>query len=269
MRNLSLISLFMLFTSSFGQGIKFETTDSLMGNYDHFSVDNFGRIYATSNDIVRVFSKNLDTLFTSSLKSIRPSSIESSKSFRTLLFDQERSVIQFLDNTGTAIQDEIDLVNLDIQQPILVCESFGGNTIWILDAGNLRLIKINDKLETVLITENLTAIFDGDNLPIQMKEVNDYLLVLIPGKGVARFDVFGTFMDIYPCQAKSIDAMGNYLFIRTDTSLEIIPLSGLLEPEYVYDIAEDVLDFVYTNHNVYFKKKTGLFIGNYVKTTDK
>ena len=262
-----LINAYCLFLLNvgFSQSITFEATDSLKGKFDQFSVDNFGRIYVTQKDVVMVFSPELDTLFTASLKTIRPTSIESSKSFRTLLFDEERSVIQFLDNTGTAIQDEVDLVSLDIQQPILVCESFGGNTIWILDAGNLRLMKINDKLETVLITENLVTIFDGDSLPTQMRESNDYLLVLIPGKGVAKFDVFGAYMGLYECEAEAIDARKNFLFVKTAETLQIIPLDGIMEPKYVYDIPADVHDFAYTREIVYLKTSKGIIIGKYVK----
>lgn len=256
---------FLFLNGGFSQTIQFELKDSIVGKFDQFSVDNFGKIYVTKKDVIMVFSEKLDTLFTASLKTLRPTSIESSKSFRILLFDEDRSVIQFLDNTGTPIQDEIDLVNLDIQQPILVCESFGGNTIWILDAGNLRLIKINDKLETVLITENLTTVFDGDALPTQMKESNDYLLVLIPGKGVAKFDVFGTFVGIYSCEAEAIDARKDYLFVKTKKTLQIVPLDGLMEPEYVYDIPNGMIDFAYTREKVYFRTETGIYIGKYVK----
>lgn len=265
MRVLLLIFLFSSSIASFGQSIQFQATDSLVGEFDRFSVDNFGRIYVTKGDVIMLFSKELDTIFTASLKSIRPTSIESSKSFRTLLFDQDRSVIQFLDNTLTDIHGEIDLVNHDIQQPILVCESFGGNAIWILDAGNLRLIKMNEKLEQVLITENLTSIFDGDQLPTQMKEANDFLFVLIPGKGVAQFDVFGTYVGLYPCDAEAIDAMGNYLFVKKSDTFEIIPLDGLLEPEYLYDIPKNVISFAFTRSSVYLKKAGGIFRGNFKK----
>lgn len=128
------------------QQLKFVAQDSVPGNFSSFSVDNFGRIALVKNDVIISFSNKLDTLFSTSLKAFRPFSIESSKSFRTLVFDQERSVIHFLDNTMTDIHGEIDLVNLDIQQPWLVCESFGGNTIWIFDAGAMRLIRLNENL---------------------------------------------------------------------------------------------------------------------------
>ncbi|UKN01002.1 hypothetical protein K6119_14800 [Paracrocinitomix mangrovi] len=249
----------------YGQEVKFVASDTIKGKYDHFSVDNFGRIYLTSNDVLLVLSADLDTLFTSSLKAIRPSSVEASKSFRTLIFDKERSVIQFLDNTGTPIQDEIDLVGLDIQQPILVCESFGGNTIWILDAGNLRLIKLNQKLEKVIITENLTNIFDAEEEPVLMKESNDNLMVLIPGKGIAMFDVFGTYVKTYPCDADYFDATEEFLFIKTADQMEVIPLEGLLEPQYKYSLPKGVNSFQYTRNHLYLLQSDQLIIGNYKK----
>lgn len=266
MRKIGLAIFLLSCISVFGQEIKFSCTDSIKGEFDNFSVDNFGRIYLTKEDVIVQYSNQLDTLFTASLKTIRPSSIESSKSFRTLLFDKDRSVIQFMDNTLTDIHGEIDLVNQDIQQPILVCESFGGNTIWILDAGGFRLIKMNEKLEKVLITENLTTIFEDEEEPIQMQESNDLLFVLIPNRGVAIFDVFGTYMKLYSCDAKAIDAMGNYLFVQTDSTLEIIPNEGILEPEYVYHIDSDIIGFSYTREKVYLHKKKGLYVGQFVKS---
>lgn len=262
------VSILLIFISTiaYQQTIQFTPTDTLKGKFDRFSVDNFGKIYVVDADVIRVFDANLDTLFTASLKALRPASIETSKSFRTLLFDDDRSVIQFLDNTGTAIQDEIDLVLLDIQQPILVCESFAGNTIWILDADNMRLVKINQKLEKVLITENLRNVFDGDQWPIQMKEANDYLFVNIPGKGVAKFDVFGTFVSLYPIEADWIDARGNYLFVKSGSELQIIPADGLLEPEYAYKMDKGVQQFIYTRSKVYLLYENQLVIGNYTKS---
>lgn len=259
--------IILVFASAFSkaQEIKFVAEDTIKGEFDRFAVDNFGRIYTTSDDVIMLRSADLQLLFTGSLKSIRPSSIESSKSFRTLVFDQERSVIKFLDNTLTDIHDEIDLVLLGIQQPILVCESFGGNTIWILDADNMRLVRINERLETVLQTENLTNIFEGSDFPTKMKEVNDNLFVMVPGMGIAKFDVFGTFMDLYPCEPQTFDAMGNYLFVMQKDKLEIIPTDGLLEAEYIYDLPEGVQEFAYTRSQVYLQTETEILIGNFQK----
>lgn len=263
MFRLSFILFFTFNLTVFGQDRVFVPTDTIKGQYDQFSVDNLGRIYLTQEDVIIQFNKELDTLFSASLKSIRPSSIESSKSFRTLLFDQERSIIQFLDNTLTDIHGDIDLVNQDIQQPVLVCESFGGNTIWILDAASLRLIKMNEKLEKVIITENLVSIFDETTLPSKMMEVNDLLYVMIPNKGVALFDVFGTFMELYECDPISIDAVDDYLLIQTDESLNVISTKAILELESSFDYPSGVIDLEYTHKTVFFLMQDMLLIGKY------
>lgn len=256
--------LFLPFLSQ-AQDMKFVATDSIIGNFSHFSIDNFGRITLVHNDVILNFSNKLDTLFSASLKAFRPTSIESSKSFRTLIFDQERSIIHFLDNTLTDIHGEIDLVNLDMQQPLLVCESFSGNTIWVLDAGSMRLIKLNENLEQILITENLVTIFSNNKLPVQMLEHNDFLFVLIPGTGVAMFDVFGTFLKIHKCNATSFDVYNDYMFIQESKNIKAIQYNELEQKEYNLTLPANTVQFKITE-KIYFLTDRGLFIGSYIET---
>lgn len=263
MRFTLIISFLFSSFCSLGQELTFVCQDSVKGDFDRFSVDNLGRIYLVQEDVIIQFNSDLDTLFTASLKSIRPTSIQSSKSFRTLLFDEERSIVQFLDNTLTDLHGNIDLVNLDIQQAILACESFGGDTFWVLDAASLRLIRLNEKLEKVVITENLVTIFNDATLPTQMKEVNDFLYILIPGKGVALFDVFGTFMTLYPCQAERIDALGNSLLVLTKDELHIVSVNTILEKVSSYPLPFGVRDFVFTHKKIYLLTDEGLYIGGF------
>ena len=73
--------LILLFISSagFSQNSKFVRSDSIKGKFSIFSVDNFGRIYLCENDVIRMYYNLNDTVYTASLKSFRPTSIESSK----------------------------------------------------------------------------------------------------------------------------------------------------------------------------------------------
>ena len=247
--------------TSYGQTSKFVESDSIIGQYSQFSVDNFDRIYLCKEDVIQQHYLQNDSVFTASLKSFRPTSIESSKSFRTLLFDQERSVIHFYDNTLTDIHGEIDLVSVGIQQPILVCESFVGNAFWVLDGGLMRLVKLNKELEIISQTENLYTLFDNDELPVQMLEYNDFLYVLIPNKGVAIFDVFGTFIKIYPTKATYIGALNNYLLVQTNNKIEAISNSAFLFADFTYTIPNDVNQFMFSNQKVYLLKNNKLLIG--------
>lgn len=245
------------------QSYYFQKTDSIKTKIDAFSVDNFGRISFIQNDVIVCVSSTLDTLFKTSLKSFRPNYIESSKSFRTLLFDRERSIIHFLDNTMTDIHGEIDLINLDIQLPWLVCESFGGNTIWVLDAGAMRLMRINENLQRVQLTENLNLYFEDNNLPTAMMEAHDKLFMLVPEKGILIFDLFGTYIKTIASKTDAFDVYNNFLMVVEDSTLRAIPLMIELGDEQIFNLNFEVKQFEFKQDKIYCLTDEGLYIGNF------
>lgn len=265
MRFWIVILVFFAGFSAQSQAIYFIAKDSIIGEFSEFSVDNFGRVYLCKDDVISQHYSLNDTVYTTSLKTFRPTSIESSKSFRALVFDKERSVVRFFDNTLTDIHGEIDLVNVGIQQPVLVCESFAGNTFWVLDGGMMRLVKLNQELEMVSQTENLVTLFENDTLPIQMLEYSDFLYVLIPGKGVAIFDVFGTFVKIYPTMASSIGAIGDFLLLQTGDRIEFVKTDAFLMSDYYFKIPQGVQSFYFSKEEVYVLLRDKLLIGTFVK----
>jgi len=262
MNGLFLLGFLSTALSAFTQP-KLELLDSIPGKYTHFSVDNFGRIYLSNRDVMLQFSSSCDTLFSASLKQLQPTSLESSKSFRTLVFDQERSVIHFFDNTLTDIHGQIDLFNYDIRQPWLVCESFAGNTFWILDVGTMRLIKMNEKLELVTQTDNLATLFHNKTMPVQMVESNDRLYIAIPEAGVAVFDVFGTFIRMVPCKPERISVVDKYLLVRTGTVVTAIETENFFDSGHSYVLPEGATEFSFMHEKVYFLCEQALYVGRY------
>lgn len=250
----------------FAQTSTFKPLDSIAGSFSHFSIDNFGRLYVCQNDVIKQFYAQKDSVLvnSTSLKSFRPSSMESSKSFRTLVFDKERSVVRFFDNTLTDIHGEINLVDAGIQQPVLVCESFAGNSIWVLDGGMMRLLKLNQDLEIILQTENLVSLFDNSQEPSQMIETNDFLYVLVPTKGVAIFDVFGTFIKMYPTQATRISTFNNYLLLQTDNKIQAVANDVFMEVSFEYEIPNGVIDFFFAREKVYFLQDHQVVFGSFI-----
>ncbi len=251
--------------TSFSQESTFIASDSIVGEFSDFSIDNFGRVYLCQNDVILQYYADQDTFYSTSLKTLRPTTIESSKSFRSLVFDQERSLIRFFDNTLTDINGQIDLVNIGIQQPVLVCESFSGNAFWALDGGLMRLVKIDQDLKIISQTENLVRLFDHDQLPSQMFEHNDFLYVLIPGKGVAIFDIFGTFIRIVPTQAETIGVLNDYLLLKKGNVIEAVANDAAFSSDFRYTIPDGVNQFFFTNGKVYFLTEDKLLIGAFQK----
>jgi hypothetical protein len=262
MKRLILLAIIFL-NHTYAQDKVFVESEKIKGAFSAFSVDNFGRIYSVQQDVLMQFNNSNEASYSTSLKSFRPFSIESSKSFRTLVFDRDRQVIRFYDNTLTDIHGEIDLNLLGFQQPLLACESFAGNAFWVLDGGAMRLVKLNEKLEKVSQTDNLITIFQGGENPIQMLESNDYLYILIENKGVVVFDVFGTFIKLFETKATQIGTFNNYLLLLENQKIKAVKNDVFMDVAFSYMTPEGTSQFYFTNERVYFLTKNYLRIGAY------
>jgi len=238
------------------------------GDFTAFTIDNFDNIYTTSNDVIVKYNSEFDTLFYSSLKSVLPSSIESSKSFRNLVFDKERGSVIFLDNTLTEIYSEFDLIDLDIMQPVLVCESFNGNAFWVLDETGMQLVKLNQNLEVVTRIDNLGYLFENKETPIQMFEKNDELYIHFPNDGIAIFDSFGTFLKYLPHKSTWIDVQANFLLVLNANQISILELPFLDKITRVDFKLTNVKSFRSQKRKFYVHTNTGLYIYALIQNTD-
>ncbi len=232
----------------------------IKGDFTTFTIDNFDNIYTTSNDVIVKYNSKFDTLFYSSLKSFIPSSIEASKSFRNLAFDKERGSVKFLDNTLTEIYSEFELIDLDIMQPVLVCESFNGNTIWVLDETGMQLVKLNQNLEVVTRIDNLSYLFENKETPIQMFEKNDQLYIHFPNNGIAMFDSFGTFLKYLPLKSNWIDVQNNFLLALNNSQISVLEFPFLDKTSVLDFNLSDVKSFMNQKRKFYIHTSNGLHI---------
>ncbi len=258
----------ILFATCFSfntQAQSLKLIDSLPVNVSLFSVDNFGYIYTVNNDVLVKYNYDLDTFFSASLKTFFPTSIEVSKSFRVLLFDKERGFVRFLDNTLTPIEGEINLSDLDILQAGLVCESFNGNSFWVMDEANMQLLKINQNLETVLRVENLNFLFENGNLPTFMREYNDVLYVYFPNKGVATFDVFGTMLNFYHLNVQWLQFIDDYIVTLNQNHLTFYQSPLLDKINQLQLKHNNYKAFQISNGKLYLKNQKGIYIYELIK----
>jgi len=250
------------------QNLNITFLDSIHGQFSNYSIDNFGNVYTTNKDVIVKYNSSFDTLFSASLKTLIPTKIESSKSFRVLIFDKERGVVNFLDNTLTDVKGEIDLADLDVLQTVLVCESFNGNSFWVLDEGGQQLLKVNQNLEIISRVDNLNFLFDQKQSPIQMFEQNDELIIHFPNHGVATFDVFGTFLKYYPIQSDWIAEEQNFLFALQGSKINVYHLP-LLEKHSTLDLpVQGCESFQIINQKLYLKLEQSLQVYSISESTN-
>jgi len=248
------------YTPQNSNNVHLDFLDSLQGQFTSYAIDNFGNIYTTNKDVIVKYSPKLKVLFSSSLKSLLPTSIESSKSFRVLIFDKERGVINFLDNTLTDVKGEIDLADLDVLQTVLVCESFNGNSFWVLDEGGQQLLKVNQNLDIITRVDNLNYLFKDRSSPIQMFEHNDELIIHFPGYGVALFDVFGTYLHFYPITSNYIGLKHDFLFALDGQNIKVFELPLMDHITSINLPLKTSESFKIINQKLYLKTPTGLLI---------
>jgi hypothetical protein len=183
-----------------------------------------------------------------------------SKSFRVLLFDKERGIVKFLDNTLTPIEGEINLSDIDILQPGLVCESFNGNSFWVMDEENMQLLKVNQNLEILFKIESLNFLFQKGGVPTFMREYNDVLYVYFPNKGVATFDVFGTLLNYYDLNAKWVQLFDEYIVTLNQNQLTFyLPplLDKISQLKLKYN---NYVNFQISNGKLYLNNTNGIYI---------
>jgi hypothetical protein len=252
----------------YAQNLNITFLDSIHGDFTKYSIDNFGNIYTSNKDVVVKYSSKIDTLFSTSIKSLMPSSLESSKSFRVLLFDKERGVISFLDNTLTEINGDIDLADLDVLQAVLVSESFNGDAFWVLDEGEMQLLKVNQYFEVISRIDNLNFLFENKKSPIQMFEQNDELAIHYPNNGIAIFDVFGTYIKYYSFKSQWINIKGKYLFSLENSKIKIYGLPLMDSYKEINLPNGNYCSFQIVNQKLYLKTDTSLLIFSIDKTNE-
>ena len=175
--------------------------------------------------------------------------------------------MKYIDNTLTELTGEIDLSEFDVFQAVLVCESFNGDSFWVLDEGDRQLIKLNKKLEVQVKIENLGFLFDNGISPSQMFEKNDLLYILFPYKGLAIFDVFGTFLKVIKTKSKWINVNENILLELNDSKLSFIEMP-LMDKLTSIDLPhKNIYSFQIQKNKLYLQTKDTFYIYS-IKTSD-
>lgn len=130
------------------------------------------------------------------LKYGQPTHIDASNPLRLMLFFNDYDIIVFLDNTLSE-KSVIRLQNMGPQQVDVTCLALDNN-IWIYDELIFKLRKIDEQLNIIRESDDLTLLFNRSITPNFLLEADNRLFVNEPKNGVHVFDVFGAFSQTLP-----------------------------------------------------------------------
>jgi hypothetical protein len=160
--------------------------------------DKFGAAYViTSKKELYKFSPTANTFVTYSLiKYGQPTHIDASNPLKVMLFFNDYDIIVFLDNTLSE-KTVVRLQNLGLQQVEVVCLALDNN-IWMYDELIFKLRKVDENLNVIRESDDLSLLFNAMIKPTFLLEADNRLFVNVPNMGVHVFDVFGAFSQTIP-----------------------------------------------------------------------
>lgn len=123
-------------------------------------------------------------------------SIDASNPMKLQLFYRDFGQIVTLDNK-LAFTTKINLRDLDIQQPIVMCNSYN-DAVWVYDQQDFQLKRIESTAQISQASGNISQVLGYDLKPIYMVEDNKWLYMNDPESGIIIFDYYGSYYKTIP-----------------------------------------------------------------------
>jgi hypothetical protein len=170
---------------------EFKKLFSINSEADMITSDMLGNIYIIKgSDITRYDEEGTICCSYSNKNYGSISSVDTRDPLRILLFYKPFGVIAMLDNK-LALQSTIELRNLQIADPSLICSS-EIQGIWVYDRSSARLYKFNSQLQPVSLSNDLRQDVMHAINPVSMAE-SDNWLIMLDEQTLLVFDKLGNY----------------------------------------------------------------------------
>lgn len=244
----------------------FRLVHTFRGEIADAAVDNLGNIYLlSSGDQLKKYNSNGDSVavYNNVRRFGKLYSMDVSNPLKLLLFYKDFSSIVILDRL-LAARSSVDLRRNNLLQVTAMSLSYDNN-IWVFDAFDNKLKKINEEGQVLLETPDLRIVFSQSIAPKQIIDQNNGVYLYDPANGVYVFDQLGAFKRKIPITGWSnVGITDRYIMGISNSSLQSYNTATLLQseqklpghftPYYRYSISNNKLVAI---------SKEGLFIYQY------
>ena len=215
------------------RSIRVEATD--------IAVDNLNNIYVhTTSDQLKKYNLNGDSLgvYSETKRFGKLHSIDATNPLKLLLYYKDFSTIVILDRQ-LAIRSTIDLRRQNIPQASAIGPSYDNN-IWVFDALDNKLKKIDEYGATLLETTDFRTVFSKTFVPERIIDYNGSVYLYDPASGVAIFDYYGTLQKKLPITGWKHLAIIDKQIIGTDhKNIYTFYTNNLMERQYPFPTSFD------------------------------
>lgn len=160
---------------------------------ERIAVDELGNVYVqTSTYIERWNAQGGKKYRNSELQWGGFNSIDVTDPLRPFVYFPGAGKIVFFDNTLSVQGSPIDLFEKGYDQIEYVAGS-RGDALWLWDARNLELVRVDHNFQTLSSTGNLSVLLGTTITPVQIVERGSYVYLRTAQQVVFVFDRFGTY----------------------------------------------------------------------------
>ena len=228
-----IIYLFLFISiNSFCQS-KFKLIATIEIEADFFTTDNQSNLYVVKANELSKFDKTGKLVYKYSNKNLgNIDFVDASNMLKLLVFYKNFSQVVFLDNTLSLTGSPVGLDKDGFRQAQLVCSSHN-NGIWIYDQQNFELLRLNQALEKIQQTGNLSLLLSIDLRPNFLVEYNNKLYLNKPASGILMFDIYGTYYKTIPIKnAPFFQPIGDVVYFIANKKVKTYNIKTAEEMEF-------------------------------------
>jgi hypothetical protein len=171
----------------------FKPVISIETKADFITTDIQSNVYVVKGNELSKYNKVGKLLYKYSNKNLgNIDFVDVSNMLKPLLFYKNFLQIIYLDNTLSTNGDPISLDQIGYNQAQLACTSFN-SCIWLYDQQNLELVRLNQNLEKIIGTGNLSILLNMQLQPNYILEYDNKVFLNNPATGILIFDIYGTY----------------------------------------------------------------------------
>jgi len=226
-----LISAIILTSFCIGQGgfiekMKIETPGNTI------ACDALGNLYVADDYDLKMFNSDGKLLFTySNYLAGKITFIDPTDPFKILVYYQDFSQVEVLDNQLARATDPILLQAYGLDLATLVCRSYNSG-MWVYDPQNFELIRFDQSMQPTDRTGNLNLVTGNDIDPNFITEVDNMVYLNDPQVGIIVFDKYGTYFNTYSfLNIDELQVHRGRLIFTSASMLKIYDTKTLIEAE--------------------------------------
>ncbi len=189
-------------------------------------------------------------------------SVDASNPLKILLFYRDFARIQLL-NKQLAVASTVELRDIDIMQPLVVCQS-SLDGYWIFDQRDFSLKKIDVNLRVLFKSNDMNQTLGYPLEPVSMIESNDYVYMNNPATGILVFDKYGSYYKTIPIfPVTSFQVIDKDLLYVKDNRLYRYNFSTLNDNEVIIPPHDSITCARFEQQELYLLTTTSLDFYSY------